>query len=164
MEAQPIIIEIPDRSCDGCTKCCEGWLHGEAYSHKFWRGRKCHYLCNKKCSIYENRPPYPCRTFKCQWLINKNVPQWMKPDHVNAILVSRKNNGFEYLEVNEAGEKLKSEVLSWAIMYALQHKINLLYMLDGGFNRIGSEEFLKADLTSKETENSNDQSVEHTNA
>lgn len=76
----------------------------------------------------------------------------MKPDLVNAILVSRKGGGFDYLEVTEAGEKLRSEVLSWVIMYALQQNINLVYMLDGGFNRIGSQEFLKADLSKKPDE------------
>lgn len=155
------MVEAPDRSCDGCTKCCEGWLHGEAYGHKFWRGRQCHYVCNKKCSIYKNRPNDPCKTFKCQWLINKNVPQWMKPDQVNAILVSRKKGNFEYLEIVEAGEKLKSEVLSWAIMYALQNKINLFYTINGGPNRIGNEDFANADLSKINTGNLNDQSVEH---
>lgn len=155
------MVEAPDRSCDGCTKCCEGWLHGEAYGHKFWRGRQCHYVCNKKCSIYKNRPNDPCKTFKCQWLINKNVPQWMKPDQVNAILVSRKKGNFEYLEIVEAGEKLKSEVLSWAIMYALQNKINLFYTINGGPNRIGNEDFANADLYKINTGNLNDQSVEH---
>ena len=43
----------------------------------------------------------------------------MKPDDVNAILVRRRKNNLDYLEITEAGEKLRSEVLSWAVMYCL---------------------------------------------
>ena len=67
----------------------------------------------------------------------------MKPDDVNAILVWRNRDGFDYLEINEAGEKLRSEVLSWAVMYCLQNNFNLQYSIDGGINRIGSTEFLQ---------------------
>lgn len=66
----------------------------------------------------------------------------MKPDEVNAILVRRRKDGIDYLEITEAGEKLRSEVLSWAVMYCLERKLNLYYSIDGGSNRIGSPEFL----------------------
>ncbi len=130
------------RECGTCTKCCEGWLHGNAYGKPFWRGRPCHYLSAGKCSIYGNHPEDPCKTFKCQWLTNNDIPGWMKPDDINAIFTSRTKDGLDYLEITEAGEKLHVEVLSWAIMYALQHNINLQYAIDGGTNRIGSSAFL----------------------
>lgn len=66
----------------------------------------------------------------------------MQPSNVNAILVWRKKNDIDYLDLSEAGEKLNVEVLSWAIMYCLKNKFNLQYMIDGGVNRIGSQEFL----------------------
>lgn len=80
--------------------------------------------------------------FRCQWLANINLPGWMKPDLVNAILVMRRKNGIDYLEINEAGEKLRVEVLSWAVMYCLENKLNLQYTIDGGNNRVGASEFL----------------------
>jgi hypothetical protein len=67
----------------------------------------------------------------------------MKPDDVNAILIAREKDGFPYIEINEAGEKLRSEVLSWAVMHCLEHALNLVYFIDGGVNRIGSKEFLE---------------------
>ena len=138
-------MTTPDskRVCGSCAKCCEGWLHGNAHGHAFWRGRPCHYLTAGKCSIYGNHPEDPCKSFRCQWLINDHIPGWMKPDDVNAILVWRNRDGFDYLEINEAGEKLRSEVLSWAVMYCLQNNFNLQYSIDGGINRIGSTEFLQ---------------------
>ena len=70
----------------------------------------------------------------------------MRPDQVNTILVTREKNGLRYLEVNEAGQKLQAEVLSWAIMYCLQQNLNIVYYIDGGVNRIGSKEFLNLEL------------------
>jgi hypothetical protein len=66
----------------------------------------------------------------------------MKPDDVNAILVWRKKDNIDYLDLSEAGEKLRAEVLSWAIMFCLKNSYNLQYMIDGGVNRIGSKTFL----------------------
>lgn len=129
------------RQCGPCTRCCEGWLHGSAHGKPFWRGRPCHYF-EGRCTIYGNHPDDPCKTFRCQWLDNETIPSWMRPDLVNAILVKRRKNDIDYLEINEASEKLRVEVLSWAVMYCLQNKLNLYYTIDGGANRIGSKDFL----------------------
>ena len=66
----------------------------------------------------------------------------MRPKDVNAILVWRKRDNFDYLDISESGEKLRAEVLSWAVMYCLQNNFNLQYSIDGGLNRIGSRDFL----------------------
>jgi CO dehydrogenase/acetyl-CoA synthase delta subunit len=66
----------------------------------------------------------------------------MQPNNVNAILVWRTKDNIDYLDISEAGEKLRAEVLSWAVMYCLKNNHNLQYMIDGGVNRIGSQEFL----------------------
>ena len=129
------------RSCGSCTRCCEGWLHGSAHGHKFWPGRPCHFF-DGKCSIYGKHPDDPCKTFRCMWLADSNIPGWLKPDLVNAILVRRRKDDIDYIEINEAGEKLRVEVLSWAVMYCLANKLNLQYKIDGGINRVGSQQFL----------------------
>ena len=125
------------RSCDGCTKCCEGWLWSEAHGHKFWPGRPCHFLGEKKCSIYENRPVDPCVNFRCEWLDNENIPEWMKPNVSNVIIYKRIENDSEILEFTEAGSRLDSRVLSWIFMSYVDEKIgNVKYQLDGGWNYI----------------------------
>jgi hypothetical protein len=80
------------------------------------------------------------------WLADDKqaIPEWMKPDEVNAILTQRTNGDIEHIELVEAGETLRSEVLSWAILYALNNNLNLKYQINGGWNQIGSPEFLKA--------------------
>ena len=125
------------RSCDGCTKCCEGWLWSEAYGHKFWPGRPCHFMCEKGCSIYENRPIDPCKNFKCEWLENNNIPEWMKPSVSNVIIYKRNEDGKDLLEFTEAGSRLDPRILSWIFMNFVDEKIgNVKYQLDGGWNYI----------------------------
>ena len=133
------------RTCDGCTKCCEGWLSGEANGHAFFRGRPCFFL-NKGCTIYDSRPVEPCRSYRCAWLAEDIFPAWMKPDLVNVIITHRKVGDKEFYTATEAGSVLDSKVLSWLIQWALNNKQNLLYFINGGENRIGDQEFLKVTL------------------
>ena len=130
------------RECDGCAKCCEGWLSGEAYGHAFYKGRPCFFL-NKTCSIYDTRPDQPCRTFKCAWLSEDIFPHWMKPNLIDTIITHRRSGNIEFYSVVEAGSKLDSKVLSWLVQWALNNKKNLMYYIEGGMNRIGSKEFLE---------------------
>jgi hypothetical protein len=129
------------RTCDGCTKCCEGWLTGEAHGHQFYRGRPCFFL-NKTCTIYEDRPPV-CRNFKCRWLDEDIFPEWMKPDLVDVIINKEVFNNIEYYVLVEAGKLLDVRVLSWMIQWVINNNKNLLYYIDNGMNRIGSKEFLE---------------------
>ena len=134
------------RECDGCTKCCEGWLAGEVHGHNMFKGRPCFYF-NKNCTIYEDRPDHPCKSFKCSWLSEEKVfPVWMKPDSINAIITRQKFNDIFYYEVTETGVTLEARTLSWLIQWAISTETNLLYRIDGGLNRIGSTEFLSLNL------------------
>jgi hypothetical protein len=132
------------RSCDGCTKCCDGWLHGEAHGHKFYPGRKCHFVTSNGCSIYEKRPDVPCKSFRCVWLDDEAIPSWMKPSLSNVIITQRTYKDIKYLEVFETGQKMDSSALSWLVQYCLSNKINVKYQIDGGWNWIGSTEFSNA--------------------
>lgn len=130
-------MELEKRSCGSCTKCCDGWLHGEAHGHRFWPGRPCHFVGESGCSIYKDRPHDPCKTYSCEWLINDDIPLWMKPDKINAILTKKRKKGVEYVEVSEAGEKLRVEVLDWLVFYGIAKKKNIKYYLSGTFNKLG---------------------------
>lgn len=130
------------RKCDGCTKCCDGWLTGQAHGHGFWPGRPCHFVGVNKCSIYKDRPEDPCRTFVCEWLVNPDVPEWMKPNVMDVIIAKKEKNGVPYWQISEAGSKLKIEVLSWLMMHCLKNSINFAYSIGTGSYRFGSQEFL----------------------
>ena len=130
------------RTCDGCTECCKGWLHGNALGHSFYPGRPCFYLKKDGCSVYEDRPEDPCKTYKCVWLAKNDLPMWMRPDLSGAVVTEREKDNVVFYEIRECGKKLDSAVLSWFVLWALNTKSNILYQIDGGFNKLGSTEFL----------------------
>ena len=133
------------RSCNGCTACCDGWLHGEAHGHEFFPGRKCHFVSTDGCTIYEERPYDPCHTFKCDWLVDHNFPEWLKPSLSNVIFRSGEINGMPYLRAFEMGVKMNSDVLSWLLISHIQQKLpNIVYSFNGFLHRFGSQEFLEA--------------------
>ena len=138
------ILDI-SRSCNGCTACCDGWLPGEAHGHEFYPGRKCHFVSDEGCTIYDQRPYDPCHTFKCEWLVNKNFPEWLKPNLSGVIFVRRNIKNIPYIHAHEAGRKMDSEILSWFVMsHANGLFTNIGYNLNGGSNFIGQREFLDA--------------------
>jgi hypothetical protein len=130
------------RSCGDCTKCCEGWLSGEALGKKFSLGKPCHFIAiGKGCTIYSQRPKDPCVAYRCGWLSNADLPEWMKPNEVNAIVGFNKVNDIEFMQVLEAGEVLSSKVLTWLIQYAITNQLNFVWQVEGGFNWMGSTQF-----------------------
>jgi hypothetical protein len=133
----------PNRECKNCTACCEGWLTGAAYDYHFFHGKMCHFKGEGCCSIYKNRPVEPCKSYKCEWLVNKNIPEWMKPSTCKIIITKRNIEGIEYFEVVEAGSKIDSTVLNWLFSEHLKGTIpNLSYTIDYGQNFLGSKEFI----------------------
>jgi len=132
-----IIFMQKARSCDGCTKCCEGWLQGSVNNHDYFPGRKCFYLEKEGCSIYSSRPQDPCKEYQCAWISDFNIPSWMKPDTCGVIVSYRVKNGIRFVELVEAGEKLNVEVLSWFIQEYAKGKINTItYTINGSMNFI----------------------------
>lgn len=114
-----------------------------------YKGKPCHFVSiGKGCSIYGKRPQDPCVVFKCGWLADEHIPEWMKPNEINAIIKMDKMNDIPYLAVIEAGEVLQSRVLSWLIQHALSHQLNFLWYINGGANWVGSPEFHQAMLDS----------------
>jgi hypothetical protein len=133
------------RECGDCTKCCEGNLAGEVLGKTFYRSKPCHFVAiGQGCTVYEKRPKDPCVTYRCEWLNNPDIPEWMKPNLINTIIDRRKTkSGIEYMNIVEAGAELKAGVLSNLLLYALGNGLNILWEVEGGKNWIGSQEFLE---------------------
>lgn len=130
------------RICGNCTKCCEGWLEGTIYGKKMYPGKPCHFKKDNGCSIYENRPDEPCKNFNCEWLTEKEIPEWMKPEYSNVILSGKQKNGISFVLATEAGGDMRVEVLNWLLNFMIDKKVNLMYQVKGGWNWIGSPEFV----------------------
>ena len=130
------------RKCDTCTKCCEGYLSGEAKGKSFYIGKPCHFVSiGKGCSIYSERPKNPCVSYKCSWITNQDIPEWMKPDFINTIIDTREIKGISFINVVEAGQTLRADVLTWVIRYAISQGMNIRWQVNGSFNWLGSDEF-----------------------
>jgi uncharacterized cysteine cluster protein YcgN (CxxCxxCC family) len=133
------------RSCGTCTKCCEGYLSGEALGHTFYPGKPCHFIAiGTGCTVYDNRPKEPCVSYKCLWLTNEDMPEWMKPSDINSIIDIRHIDVYQYLNLKEAGSSVQARVLSWFFKYALSKNLNAAWEVEGGLNWIGSIEFTAA--------------------
>lgn len=138
-----------DRICGECQKCCDGTLKAEVLGHKIWPGRSCHFLSSKGCTIYKDRPHDPCRVYKCVWLGDDNfpievssIPLWMRPDLSKVIMSWEVKGDYYYIEALEAGENMNSEILNWLIQYVINNNLNLYYQVEGGWNAVGSKEFV----------------------
>jgi len=124
-----IRVQSAGRPCDGCTKCCEGWLTGEAYGYDFSPGKKCIFL-NKGCTIYPVRPDDPCKVFRCQWKINRSLPEWLKPDVSGVIVVKKTIEEFQYLHCVPTGVRVSDQVHTWAENYSMEHERNHIVVND----------------------------------
>ena len=109
-----LVIPITnERTCEGCTKCCDGWLIGEAYGHKFFEGKPCFWKGKKGCNIYDIRPYNPCVSFKCFWKYSDLVPKHFKPNNIGVIMVERFIEDIPYLNIHFGGQFVNNEVLDW---------------------------------------------------
>ena len=136
------------RECGDCTACCEGWLSGVVHDREFYPGMPCHFKGCNGCSIYENRPESPCKTYSCEWLKNDNVPEWMKPSKSGVIITAKDwthPDGSKqiFLEILEMGKKIDSTVLNWLFQTYLRTQVPMKIQIGGGYNLYGNESFLK---------------------
>ena len=142
---QVIPIKTNKRVCGNCTACCEGWLEGVAHTKHFYPGRSCHFKGENCCTIYKDRPDEPCKSYKCVWLVDNNVPEWLRPDLSKVIITERDFNGIKFWDMIETGSKVDSSVLNWLFMhYGTGQVQNIMYRVDGGINYFGTPEFIKA--------------------
>lgn len=146
------------RSCESCTKCCEGFLVATIRGHKMGdvingdnhNPVPCPFVQkNVGCKEYKLRPVDPCRKFKCEWLINENIPESFKPNLSNTIVTKqRTKSGEEYLLLTDAGSDLDQNVLDWFLMYSKHNNINFGWRKNGISRFAGSKQFL--DIIDKE--------------
>ena len=87
------------RPCGDCTACCDGWLIGEANGHPFGNGKPCHFLINKICTIYKDRPRV-CQNYQCAWTQHL-FPEWMKPNKCGVLISVETKEDHQFLRVIE---------------------------------------------------------------
>jgi hypothetical protein len=136
-------IQQYKRNCDGCTKCCDGWLAANIHGYNMYPGKPCHFVKKDGCGIYNKRPKEPCKIFKCEWLTDLTIPEWLHPKNSGVIILKKNVDNIHYLQAVEAGKKLSVETLNWLILKFINDRINILYEISGGKNWLGSKEFIQ---------------------
>jgi len=72
------------RECGTCTLCCKVAAVEEVDKRN---GVWClHCVSGKRCTIYQQRPP-SCRSFYCQWMVEKGLGLEWKPERAKFALV-----------------------------------------------------------------------------
>lgn len=130
------------RSCDGCTKCCEGWLTANIHGEEMYPGKPCQFVeKGVGCTIYDNRPQDPCKNFMCFWRADGIVPIEFKPSEIGSLITIQRIDDMDYYSLVECGEKLDSKFLSWFVTYALSNLLNALWTVDGVPYWMGDQRF-----------------------
>jgi hypothetical protein len=128
-----IYVETKGRSCNGCSKCCEGWLIARVFNFEISpTNGSCRFLGRVGCGIYPVRDTL-CKNFYCDWIENSSLPENLKPDKCNAIIITKKLETYLYYRIVTAGI-IKKYVYEWAEEQAKQGKHLVAYDQNGELN------------------------------
>jgi hypothetical protein len=144
-----ILADIKGKSCDGCSRCCEGWLVTTVFNYPIGPNYGgCKFLGKCGCSVYDARPYDPCQTFQCGWKENTRIPDFMKPDRSNIILLVRWLDSYFFYRMVKCGDVPKY-VYDWAKDYSRQGN-HLLGYDDNNELLIFSEDYKFRQLAEKQ--------------
>jgi Fe-S-cluster containining protein len=133
------------RSCDGCTKCCEGYLSATIYGEDMYRGKPCQFVdLGTGCTIYKKRPEDPCKTFQCVWRAADFVPEEFSPKSQQVLVTEQKINGIPYLSAIPAGKEISTEMLSWFVSYGVGRQLNVEWVVEDRPYHLGQVDFIHA--------------------
>jgi hypothetical protein len=86
----------------------------------------------KGCGVYDERPEVPCKTFRCQYLVDESVPEEMKPSRSNVILtIEEVLPNVEYIIAHEAEGSLEGDNLKWVSSLYDEYSVNVTWKEDG---------------------------------
>jgi hypothetical protein len=149
-----LVITLSDKSCGTCTKCCEGSLKLIVRGQKVFPGHPCPLLdLNSGCSDYENRPAMPCKTYRCQWLKNAEMPERFKPNLINFIVHRMWLKKHEYYTLIPSGIDLKISDIEDIFLWFKEEGYNFSYVYQDKEYLCGTEEFLKECYNNKDLKN-----------
>ena len=130
------------RSCGMCTTCCAGWLTCTVLGQEIKPGAGCRFRGAGSCTIYEERPAIPCRSFFCAWRLEGNpFPESFRPDRLGVIIVLRQWRDRPGYELIPAGRDPDATLIDWISEYSTATGIPFLYYIDGFYRAIGVPEF-----------------------
>ena len=130
------------RECGTCTACCEGWAAGTIRGHDMHPGLHCHFLIDKKCTIYDERPVSPCRNFICGWLANDSpFPEEFRPDKIGVIIIRIRWKNQPAHVLLSAGRDPDGALIAWMETFAKRCGQPFFYSVKGEKIGFGPVEF-----------------------
>ena len=147
-------IKSENRECGACTACCDGWLISDMLNMR--PGQPCRHRANEGCSIYEERPEKPCRTFSCLWLTEDfPLPETARPDQSGVILSRLGSWGpWPVLAATPTGEKFDPPTFDFLKLFCTRNNVAILFaeleMIDDSFTgrgwqkTFGPDDFMNA--------------------
>lgn len=136
------IAPAPARQCGECTACCDGWVAATIEGYEMKPGTPCHFRGASCCTIYERRPQYPCRDFKCGWLLSDSpFPDDFRPDRLGVMVISMKWRGRDAYVLRSAGRDPDDSLIAWMEAFCLRTQRPFFYERDGERFGFGPPEF-----------------------
>jgi hypothetical protein len=142
-------VDVKGRPCDGCTKCCEGFLVTSVMGIPIGPGKPCRFVQKGHgCGVHDARPFDPCKVFQCHWKENNNIPEWLKPSNSRVILLLKHLSPYNYIRIVKTGVDPDPKVYDWAKEYAkngahlISYDYNILtvYSQDEKFIELATKE------------------------
>jgi hypothetical protein len=135
------ITQTNGRSCGTCDMCCTGTLGLPIIQgHIPERKKPCHFLnIETKCTIYADRP-FVCKNYKCLWLADEAIPDFMKPENFGGVFDIGSFEGYQYLQLNKNYGPYPEEVLQFAKDEADKRNMNLIIQTDDIYSYYGDDE------------------------
>lgn len=120
----------PDRECQPCTACCDGWVSMAIGEAEVYPGHPCPHSTGEGCDDYANRPIDPCRNFNCGWIVpDSPLPDWLKLSNAKVIVIFAKIR-WQGVPVDVAvpvGKRIPPRALHWLKSFAEGHGRPLLF-------------------------------------
>jgi len=105
-------------------------------------GIPCHFRGAGCCTIYDERPANPCRSFFCAWRLEGNpFPEFFRPDRLGVIIVARQWRDRLGYELISAGRDPDENLLNWMREFSTASGSPFLYSIDGYYRAFGVPEF-----------------------
>lgn len=144
----PVVDARGRRTCGECTACCDGWVEGTIRGHEMKSGVRCFFVGAGGCSIYEERPRSPCRTFVCGWLLpDSPFPEAFRPDRLGVMIIPLAWRGGPAWLLKHAGRDADTALLDWMRAFSLRTGQPFFYEQAGekfGFGPLAFQEEMLA--------------------
>lgn len=138
----PLAVAPGPRECGDCTACCDGWLVCTVLGQEIKPGTACHFIREKRCSIYAERPESPCRNFVCAWVLpDSPFPEEARPDRLGVIVVRITWRDQPAYLLRSAGRDPAPDFLAWMQRFSMKTGRPFFYEIAGEKLGFGPPQF-----------------------